>query len=97
MTEEETYATPKIMLVFAIVATCLFSVYTFYALLGAYNDQPILVTTWSVIIYLSIPLFLFLEVAKKKKKIHERWARYIEATLFVVVCILLFGSYLLLR
>ncbi len=100
MTEEETVVSAKMMLVAAIVVTCFSFIYALYALSGAYSYQPAFVTTWYLFSSLAISASLWLEVAKKKKKLNERWARYIQTALLVVMCIfggLLIASYLLLE
>ncbi|MFQ5831240.1 MAG: hypothetical protein ACE5H4_00865 [Candidatus Thorarchaeota archaeon] len=99
MTEEETFVSAKMMLVSAIVATCLSFIFALYALSGAYGYERVFVTTWHFVSSLAVSAFLWLEVAKKKKKTNKQWTRYIEAALFVVVCVsagLLIASYLLL-
>jgi len=99
MTEDETFASPRMMLVCAMVVTCFSFIYVLYALSGAYGDQPAFVTTWYLAISLVIPTSLWLEVGRKEKKLKKRWARYIQTALLIVVCIsagLLVASYLLL-
>jgi len=99
MTEEETFVSAKMMLVAAIVVTCFSFIYALYALSGAYGYQPPFVTTWYLFSSLGTSASLWLEVAKKKKKLNKQWARYIQAVLLVVICIfggLLIASYYLL-
>ncbi|MFQ5884744.1 MAG: hypothetical protein ACE5IO_06555, partial [Thermoplasmata archaeon] len=72
MTEEETFVSPKMMLVSAIVVTCFSFIFALYALSGAYGYEPVFVTTWYLVSSLAVSAFLWLEVAKKKKKINKQ-------------------------
>jgi len=90
MTEKETYATPGVLLAFAIVLTCLWFITVLGVLSGVFGHD--FFTIWYLVIYPVFLALLWLEVAEKNKMLNKRWVRYIQAVL-VVITILLIASY----
>lgn len=94
MTEEETYATPGVMLASAIVLTCLWFITVLGVLSGVFGHD--FFTIWHLFIEPIGIAGLWLEVAEKKKMLNKRWVRYIQAVLMVIIILLIASYYRLL-
>ena len=92
MNEKETYATPGVMLAFAIVLTCLWFIIALCAFLDA-NIQD-----WAeyLVIHLVFLAGSWFEVAEKKEILNKRLVRYIQAMLMVIIILLIASYYHLL-
>ena len=92
MNEKETYATPGVILAFAIVLTCLWFIIALCALLDA-NIQD-----WAeyLVIHLAFLAGSWFEVAEKKEILNKRLVRYIQAMLMVIIILLIASYYHLL-
>jgi len=93
MNEKETYATPGVMLAFAIVLTCLWFITVFGVLSGVFGQFS---TIWHLFIEPIGIVGLWLEVAEKKEILNKRWVRYIQAVLLVIIILLIASYYHLL-